>query len=342
MSSRVATSVNLRPTRSPKWPKIAAPIGRAAKPTNCTPNESRMPVNGRLVREEQRREDQRGRGAVEEEVVPLDGGADGAGEDRAPSVALLDARSGLRGLLCSLRPPGGAAGACRARSSVHLPWPISRQTRIFASDFPERNPSRRRPCPGVRLTRSTSRQPTERARPSGWRSRSARQDRLLVARYGSCTALVPWRGDRCDQQRRAVAMADVEPSAARSGRRVLYVVVVAVYAAFVISTMPGVRQHAGYNLLLDGWLNNIAYMLSPILCLRPGSRRARSYRRSWRVLAVGLALYGAGQRLLDDLHPAAGPGAVPVVGRRAVAVVLRLRVRRAAARRPRDRRPTSR
>jgi hypothetical protein len=33
------------------------------------------------VGEEQRAEDERGRGAVEEEVVPLDGGADEAGED---------------------------------------------------------------------------------------------------------------------------------------------------------------------------------------------------------------------------------------------------------------------
>ena len=45
MRSSVATRVPLRPIRSPKWPKIAAPIGRAAKPTNWVPYESRMPAN---------------------------------------------------------------------------------------------------------------------------------------------------------------------------------------------------------------------------------------------------------------------------------------------------------
>ena len=38
---------------------------------------------------------------------------------------------------------------------------------------------------------------------------------------------------------------------------VLYVLVFAVYGAFVISTVPGVRPHAGYNVLLDGFLNEV-------------------------------------------------------------------------------------
>jgi hypothetical protein len=33
ISSSVEISVALRPMRSPKWPKKAAPTGRAAKPT---------------------------------------------------------------------------------------------------------------------------------------------------------------------------------------------------------------------------------------------------------------------------------------------------------------------
>ncbi|WP_426563148.1 putative bifunctional diguanylate cyclase/phosphodiesterase [Angustibacter sp. McL0619] len=72
-----------------------------------------------------------------------------------------------------------------------------------------------------------------------------------------------------------------------------YAVVVLVYAAFTVSTLPGVRQNPGYNLFLDGWLNNVAYMLSPLVCLTR-ARAAGSYTRSWRVLAVGLALYGMG------------------------------------------------
>jgi diguanylate cyclase (GGDEF)-like protein len=74
---------------------------------------------------------------------------------------------------------------------------------------------------------------------------------------------------------------------------VLYAVVFVVYAAFVISTVPGVRQHTGYNVLLDGFLNNIAYELSAVVCF-VRARSARSYRRSWSWLGVGLTLYGAG------------------------------------------------
>jgi diguanylate cyclase (GGDEF)-like protein len=74
---------------------------------------------------------------------------------------------------------------------------------------------------------------------------------------------------------------------------VLYAVVFAVYAAFVVSTLPGVRPHPGYNVFLDGFLNNIAYELSAVVCF-VRVRNARSYRRSWNLLGVGLALYGAG------------------------------------------------
>jgi diguanylate cyclase (GGDEF)-like protein len=75
--------------------------------------------------------------------------------------------------------------------------------------------------------------------------------------------------------------------------RMLYLVVGLVYATFVISTIPGVRPHAGYNLFLDGFLNNIAYELSAVVCF-VRARSALSYQRSWRWFGVGLALYGAG------------------------------------------------
>ncbi|MGZ4589270.1 MAG: putative bifunctional diguanylate cyclase/phosphodiesterase [Actinomycetes bacterium] len=74
---------------------------------------------------------------------------------------------------------------------------------------------------------------------------------------------------------------------------VLYAVVAAVYATFLVSTVPGVRPHPGYNLFLDGFLNNIAYELSALVCF-VRARGARSYRRSWRYFGTGLALYGAG------------------------------------------------
>jgi hypothetical protein len=73
----------------------------------------------------------------------------------------------------------------------------------------------------------------------------------------------------------------------------LYLAIVVVFTVFGVSTIPGVRHKAGYNLFLDGVLNNLAYELSAALCFLRG-RRTFTFRASWRVLAVGLALYGLG------------------------------------------------
>ena len=77
----------------------------------------------------------------------------------------------------------------------------------------------------------------------------------------------------------------------KAGTRVFYIFMVAVFGVFATSTIPGVRPsgHTGYNLLLDGILNNLAYALSPVLCVIR-ARKATAYRSSWMVLAVGLAL----------------------------------------------------
>ena len=72
-----------------------------------------------------------------------------------------------------------------------------------------------------------------------------------------------------------------------------YLAVGAVYAAFLVSTIPGVRQTDGYNLVLDGFLNNLAYLGSAAVCLLR-ARHVQSYRRSFHVLGVGLTLYGFG------------------------------------------------
>src|SRR3954464_3581514 len=66
-----------------------------------------------------------------------------------------------------------------------------------------------------------------------------------------------------------------------------------VVAAFVVSTIPGVRTHPGYNLYLDGLLNNIAYSVAPVLCFLR-ARRTNNARTSWYILAGALALYGGG------------------------------------------------
>ena len=78
-----------------------------------------------------------------------------------------------------------------------------------------------------------------------------------------------------------------------SGTTLLYVCVALVYGVFVASTLPGVRPVPGYNVWLDGFLNNIAYELSAVVCL-VRARRGSSFRASWMVLGIGLALYGLG------------------------------------------------
>jgi diguanylate cyclase (GGDEF)-like protein len=66
-----------------------------------------------------------------------------------------------------------------------------------------------------------------------------------------------------------------------------------ILAGFVVSTIPGVRSHPGYNVLLDGVLNNVVYAMAALLCF-VRARRAVAFRPSWYILAVGLALYGSG------------------------------------------------
>jgi len=66
-----------------------------------------------------------------------------------------------------------------------------------------------------------------------------------------------------------------------------------VVGLFVMSTLPGLRPRPGYDLVLDGLLNNAAYALIAALCLARAVAATR-YHRSWFALAAGLALYGAG------------------------------------------------
>ena len=70
------------------------------------------------VREEQLGEDEAGDGAVEEEIVPLDRGADGGGDDGAAKLHLMFSRRKLKGGGIgrdhghfSRRPPRGTGSA---------------------------------------------------------------------------------------------------------------------------------------------------------------------------------------------------------------------------------------
>ena len=76
----VSARVFLRPMRSPTWPKTNPPIGPDDEPDGERRERQQRPHERTLVREERVVEDEAGRRRVEEEVVPLDGGADEAGQ----------------------------------------------------------------------------------------------------------------------------------------------------------------------------------------------------------------------------------------------------------------------
>ncbi|WP_432499104.1 putative bifunctional diguanylate cyclase/phosphodiesterase [Kineococcus auxinigenes] len=62
---------------------------------------------------------------------------------------------------------------------------------------------------------------------------------------------------------------------------------------FITSTIPGVRPQEGYEFLLDGVLNNLAYASAALLCL-VRAWRSPAGRTGSLFLAAGLALYGSG------------------------------------------------
>src|SRR5215467_4632421 len=72
--------------RSPKCPKIAAPIGRATKPTAKTANACRTPVRGSDDGKYSLAKNQRRHLTIEQEIVPLDCRADRARDDRAAQL----------------------------------------------------------------------------------------------------------------------------------------------------------------------------------------------------------------------------------------------------------------
>jgi diguanylate cyclase (GGDEF)-like protein len=78
-----------------------------------------------------------------------------------------------------------------------------------------------------------------------------------------------------------------------SWRRVAMGLAMTAPLAFMVSTVPGVRAQAGYNLLLDGLLNNVAYEAAALVCLlRVLGTRERN--RFSYLLPAALAIYGGG------------------------------------------------
>jgi diguanylate cyclase (GGDEF)-like protein len=77
---------------------------------------------------------------------------------------------------------------------------------------------------------------------------------------------------------------------ALAGQGIL-VVAVAVYAG---SNLPGFREHAGYSVGWDGWLQNAILTLAAVLVgLR--AHHGRENRLDWLFIAIGLGLYAIGQ-----------------------------------------------
>src|ERR1700730_4472561 len=60
---------------------MAPPTGRAMNPTEKVASEARVPAKGIDVGKKQSVKDERRRGAVNEEIVPLDDGSDRTGKD---------------------------------------------------------------------------------------------------------------------------------------------------------------------------------------------------------------------------------------------------------------------
>ena len=90
--SSAATSVALRPMRSPKWPNSAEPIGRAKKRDRERRERLQRRRRGVGGREEQLRKHQDGGGRVDVEVEELDRGADQAGEQHVARAVTSRAR----------------------------------------------------------------------------------------------------------------------------------------------------------------------------------------------------------------------------------------------------------
>jgi len=79
--------------------------------------------------------------------------------------------------------------------------------------------------------------------------------------------------------------------------RVLLTLLVAEVAVFAVSTVPGVRSGAGFDPLLDGWLQAAGYVTAAaVAVLRPVASAVQRVVGSWLAAALvaraaGFALY---------------------------------------------------
>ncbi len=81
MVNSEATRVTFRPTRSPKWPNSAEPIGRATKAMAKVVQRLQGGRSGIALREKDMREDDDRGGGIDVEVEKLNGGANERGDN---------------------------------------------------------------------------------------------------------------------------------------------------------------------------------------------------------------------------------------------------------------------
>lgn len=75
--------------------------------------------------------------------------------------------------------------------------------------------------------------------------------------------------------------------------RVLRALLVVAVVAYTVSTVPGVRGGHGYDVPLDGWLNNGALALAAIL-VAVRAALVRADRAAWFCVAAAIGLYAVG------------------------------------------------
>jgi diguanylate cyclase (GGDEF)-like protein len=93
------------------------------------------------------------------------------------------------------------------------------------------------------------------------------------------TAAQPWLGDR-----------------ARRALLCLWGVLLLVVVGYSVTTLPGVRQHPGFDVVIDGWVQNgILFTATLVVALR--AALVRTGRWAWAGIALGLGCYALGSTL---------------------------------------------
>jgi diguanylate cyclase (GGDEF)-like protein len=93
------------------------------------------------------------------------------------------------------------------------------------------------------------------------------------------TVAAPWLGHRAER-----------------ALRVVWVLLLVAVVGYSLTTVPGARQHPGFSLLIDGWVQNcILFTATLLVALR--ALLVRTSRWAWAGIALGLGSYALGSTL---------------------------------------------